>query len=294
MNSEEKLFFKGIYGDDSINMVRETIHIASLGSSTERKKSYIKLHSHNDLFQIFVIESGKMDLLLNDQEIPIESVSFFSIPINTAHGFRKNNDLSGWVISLLDKNIENMLRLDTDIIVSIDEVHVYKLDRKNKLISDAYNTIQKCIYEYNSSLPARQYALQYLVGMLLLRLFRIPSEAKKSYQVIDNKKVIIYRRFLQLIKERNQFKYTVEEFASDLDISAGYLNKICHEVSGIPPKDIIVDHFISEIKLLLSDFNLSIADVAYKIGLNDPGYLTRLFKKKTSLTPKEYRHSIGL
>lgn len=77
MNSEDKLFFKGIYGDDSINMVRETIHIATLGSSEERKNSFIKLHSHNDLFQIFVIETGRMDLLLDDQEIPIESVSFF-------------------------------------------------------------------------------------------------------------------------------------------------------------------------------------------------------------------------
>lgn len=293
MNSEDKLFFKGIYGDDSINMVRETIHIGSFEATGKRHEWYIKPHVHSNLFQIFVIEEGYAELLINDESELIEGISFLTIPKNIVHGFKMHPDVKGWVISLHDKSMENMLKLDADIIIRMDEVHIFKYDAEDKLISDAYNTLHKCIYEYHSDLPAKQHALQYLVGMLLLRLYRIPTTSKLSIQIQDNKFTLFYRRFLQLIREKNSFKFGVEEYASLLDISAGYLNKICREVSGQSPKDIIIEYYIDEIKKMLADFELSISDVAYKIELNDPGYLTRLFKKKTGMTPKEYRASIG-
>lgn len=289
MNSEDKLFFKGIYGDDSINMVRETIHIASFESTGKRHEWSIKPHVHSNLFQIFVIEEGATEFLINDKSELIEGISILTIPKNIVHGFKMNPDVKGWVISLHDKSIENMLKLDADIIIRMDEVHIFKYEAEDKLISDAYSTLQKCIYEYHSNLPAKQHALQYLTGMLLLRLFRIPTTSKQSIQIKDNKLTLFYRRFLQLIREKNSFKFGVEEYASLLDISSGYLNKICKEISGQSPKDIIIEYYINEIKKMLADFDLTISDVAYKIELNDPGYLTRLFKKKTGLTPKQYR-----
>lgn len=291
MSAKNKLFFKGIYGDDSIQMIRNTIHIAKLGSSFKRKSSFIKPHAHNNLFQLFVIESGKLELNVNDEQILLESPSFFTIPKNTDHGFRKSTDLKGYVISLQDAIIENMLQMDADMIISIDEVHIYKLNTLDQLISDAYTTIHKCINEYESNLPAKQYALQYLVGMLLLRLYRIPDNSKITYKIADNKQTIIYRRFLQLIKEKNDFKFSVKQYAELLHISSGHLNKICNEVSGKSPKNIIIDYYMEEVKLLLANIDLSIAEITYKIGLNDPGYLTRLFKKRTGKTPKQYRSS---
>lgn len=46
---------------------------------------------------------------------------------------------------------------------------------------------------------------------------------------------------------------------------------------------------IETAKELLSSSNLSIQEVAYHVGYQDQGHLTRLFKKNLSLTPKDYR-----
>lgn len=46
---------------------------------------------------------------------------------------------------------------------------------------------------------------------------------------------------------------------------------------------------IETAKDLLASSNLSIQEIAYQVGYQDQGHLTRLFKKHLSLTPKDYR-----
>jgi AraC-like DNA-binding protein/mannose-6-phosphate isomerase-like protein (cupin superfamily) len=287
-----KLFFKGIYGDNSIDMVRDIIHITPMEITGKRHEWYIKPHVHNDLFQIFVVESGTLELIINDESQIVESVSFFSIPKNISHGLRMNADTKGWVISLYDKSLENMLQLDTDIINTIDKIHISKLDEEDKLINNALTTIRKCIDEYYSDLPGKQHALQYLVGMMLLRLYRI-FVTSSAIHLSDNKNEIYYRRFVQLIKEMKSFKVSVEEYATRLNISSGHLNRICKDVCGLSPKDVITNFFIDEAKIYLRNFEMSIAEISYELDIEDPAYFTRLFKKRTELTPKQFRRQLG-
>lgn len=287
-----KLFFKGIYGDNAIDMVRDIIHITPMELTGKRHEWFIKPHLHSDLFQIFVVESGSLELIINDESQIVESVSFFSIPKNSSHGLRMNADTKGWVISLYDKSLENMLKLDTDIINTIDEIHISKLDEDDKIINDALITIRKCIEEYYSELPGKQHALQYLVGMMLLRLYRI-FVTSSAVHLSDNKNKIYYRRFVQLIKETKSFKISIEDYASRLNISSGHLNRICKDVSGLSPKDVVINFFIDEAKIYLRNFEMSISEISYELDIEDPAYFTRLFKKKTELTPKEFRSQLG-
>ncbi len=45
---------------------------------------------------------------------------------------------------------------------------------------------------------------------------------------------------------------------------------------------------IDEAKNILLKPNKSISEVAYELGFEYPQYFSRLFKKKTGLSPKEY------
>jgi len=283
-----KLFFKGIYGDNAIDMVRDIIHITPMETTGKRHEWFIKPHAHSDLFQIFVVESGSLELLLNDQSQIVDSVSFFSIPKNISHGLRMNPDMKGWVISLYDKSLENMLKLDSDIINKMDEIHISKLSEEDKLINDAFTTIHKCIDEYYSDLPGKQHALQYLVGMMLLRLYRV-SVTSSAVNVSDNKNKIYYRRFVQLIKEMKSFKVGVEEYATRLNISSGHLNRICKDVSGLSPKDVVINFFIDEAKIYLRNFEMSIAEISYELDFSDPSHFVKYFKRILGQTPQAFR-----
>lgn len=288
---KDKLFFRGIYGDDSINMVRNIIHITPMELTGKRHNWYIKPHVHHDLFQIFLVDKGGVEFTINEIKHYVGARSFVTVPKNIVHALQMEENIKGWVISLHDTVLEYMLRLDADLILQLDTINVYTFDENDKHLQDTFATLEKCIYEFTHDLPAKEHALQYLVGMLLLRLYRI-SVTSSSIKISDTKGKIQFRRFLQLIKEKNSFKISVEEYAVLLQISSGHLNRICRENAGLSSKDVVMDYFIDSAKMMLSDFEIPISEVAYRLSIDDPGYFTRIFKKRTGLTPKEFRNQL--
>lgn len=55
------------------------------------------------------------------------------------------------------------------------------------------------------------------------------------------------------------------------------------------PKDLISLQLIHEAKRLLVQTNQDISVIAYSLGFEYPAHFSRLFKKITGFTPKEYR-----
>lgn len=281
--------YPGLYGDNSIELVRNLINITQIEKKGHYYNWQIKPHIHSGLFQLFVIESGTVEILFADGSRHVQSPSYFTIPKNVLHGFRLQPGMTGWVISLNDSTLEDMLRQDAELFFAIDEIQIVKMNADDLLISDAYTTIHKCIAEYNSTLPGKNLGLQYLVGMLLLRLYRIPNSSRETIRASENTDKLYYRKFNQLMKGFNVLHKTIEDYAALLQISPGHLNRICRNVTGKSPKDITIDHFIHEAKIALINHSLSISEISYQLNFQDPGYFSRLFKKKTGQTPREFR-----
>jgi hypothetical protein len=253
--SDTKAYYTGIYGDNSISLVRNLINVARIEEKGKYYDWHIKQHVHPALFQLFIVEQGSLEILFDDGAHYVEAPAYFTVPKNVLHEFKLEPGMSGWVISLADGTLENMLKLDADIIFAIDAIQIVKLDLDNVLIADAYATMHKCINEFNSSLPAKNLALQYLVGMLLLRLYRIPASAIETVRVTENSDKIYYRRFMQLLKEANSPHKSVEEYVAAMGITHGHLSRVCKHIAGKSPKvDKILSKFykpdfIEEIKI---------------------------------------------
>ena len=288
------LSFEGLYGESVITFVRDAIHIAPIEIILGKYDQFVKPHLHNNLFQIFLIEESVAKLHCYNQSFTIDTMSFFTIPKNIIHGISSEEFTRGWVISISDLALEKTLKLDADIFKNLDEVNIVSLDLKNKLHKNFYHTLHKCINEYNDNQPARDLALEYLTGMLLIRLFRILEKSENLITQEQNVYKIQYRRFRELIKSNYSFKYNVEFYAEQLSISSSHLTRICNDVTNESPKKIIAKYFINEAKILLMKLDYSISDVAYKLGFDDPSYFTRLFKQVTGDTPRNFRKKSGL
>ena len=46
-------------------------------------------------------------------------------------------------------------------------------------------------------------------------------------------------------------------------------------------------------KSLLKDSDLSVGEVSLAIGVDDPSYFTRFFRKSTGMTPSEFRRAMA-
>lgn len=83
---------------------------------------------------------------------------------------------------------------------------------------------------------------------------------------------------------------TVEYLASQLNISPRYLSDMLRSVTGQNAQQHIHAKLIEKAKEYLTATNLSVAEIAYKLGFEQPQSFNKLFKNKTNQTPVQFKH----
>ena len=101
---------------------------------------------------------------------------------------------------------------------------------------------------------------------------------------------IVPEKFLQLVFDRNKIPMSVSEYASMLNVTANYLNKTVKNHTHRTAIDWIEIARLNLAKQLLKDSSIPIVDVAFRTGLADQSYFSRFFKKKTGLSPSQFRN----
>ena len=82
---------------------------------------------------------------------------------------------------------------------------------------------------------------------------------------------------------------TLSDIAEQFNISTRSLTRRFKQATGNSANQHWQQLRIETAKELLASSNLSIQEIAYHVGYQDHGHLTRLFKKSLNLTPKDYR-----
>lgn len=82
---------------------------------------------------------------------------------------------------------------------------------------------------------------------------------------------------------------TVAMFAAELHLSPRYLSDLLKQETGKTAMDLIQLFLISEAKNLLNGGNYTVAEIAYSLGFENPPYFSRLFKKETGISPKQFK-----
>jgi len=87
--------------------------------------------------------------------------------------------------------------------------------------------------------------------------------------------------------------YNLEMFANDLFMSKSQLCKKIKVMTGLTPTEFIRNIKFDYAFRLFKETDLSIKEIAYSSGFNDPKYFTRCFKRKFGMSPKEYHNNLN-
>ena len=79
------------------------------------------------------------------------------------------------------------------------------------------------------------------------------------------------------------------DYASSLFISYKFLNDIVKKLTSKTVKTFIDDFVTIEIKRYLVTTSLSIKEISYKTGFEEPANMVKFFRKNTSFTPLKFR-----
>ncbi len=95
-----------------------------------------------------------------------------------------------------------------------------------------------------------------------------------------------------LIKMENDIKdnFTVADYAAEIHLSVDRFSHLFTETMGVSPHRYMLDLKINKAKQLFRQTDLNVREVAEFVGITDPLYFSRLFKKHTGVTPTDYRN----
>lgn len=84
---------------------------------------------------------------------------------------------------------------------------------------------------------------------------------------------------------------TVEYLAGHLSLSPHYLSDMLRSLTGLNAQQHIHDKLIEKAKEQLSITNLSVSEIAFTLGFEYSQSFSKLFRKKTAMSPVEFRQS---
>jgi len=86
---------------------------------------------------------------------------------------------------------------------------------------------------------------------------------------------------------------TVHFIADKLNVSPNYLSGLLKAITGQSTQQHIHDKLIETAKEKLSTTDLSVSEIAYRLGFEHPQSFSKLFKTKTRLSPLEFRQTFN-
>ena len=115
-----------------------------------------------------------------------------------------------------------------------------------------------------------------------------PRIREQEIESLDEKLVRAATDYVE--KNLDNADISVETMAEELGMSRVHLYKKLTAITDLTPSEFIRQIRLRHAEQLLSKSQLTVAEVAYKVGFNNPRYLSKYFKEMYGVMPSEYKN----
>ncbi|WP_238916355.1 response regulator [Clostridium sp. YIM B02555] len=109
---------------------------------------------------------------------------------------------------------------------------------------------------------------------------------------MNKMKMKLFENVKGFIKENIETELELEKVAGNFGLSVYYFSRTFKEVTGINFSEYVNKCRIDMAKELLSNGEMNVKEVCYKIGYNDPNYFSKVFKKYEGVSPVNFKAAI--
>jgi AraC family transcriptional activator of pobA len=122
---------------------------------------------------------------------------------------------------------------------------------------------------------------------LVIACDRLFSQAAPAAPQSDRSDVL--DRFDDLIREHHGRERTVAFYARSLHMHPNHLNSVVKRSTGLTAKATIMGFIVGEARHLLCSTSMSIKEIAFQLGFNDPNQLSALFRRHFHVSPRQFK-----
>ena len=239
-----------------------------------------------------------------------------------------NPDMRAYILSILQKDylvllaqngaeaLEKLVQQEVDLIISDLMMPIMDGNELSKRVKDNLSTSHIPFLMLTAIRSEQQEKLSYKIGVdeylykpfdediLRLRIHNILSTREKfkqrfssnmTYESLSiaqtSKDSLFMEKALKLIKENYQdSEYNLERFVKDMGYSKTLVNEKLQSITGQSIGVFMKNYRLNIAKVSLEEGSgMSVSEVAYAVGFNDPKYFTRCFKELFGILPSDIK-----
>jgi AraC family transcriptional activator of pobA len=280
-----------LYGEQLRAPDGRSVHVETIAARSSLHDWKIREHVHKDLHQILIVWSGRLEAHLDGQRTVLRGPAFINVPPMTVHAFQFGKDTDGLVITYTACLAHEILRDTGSLGEALNRPLASKIRRLQLAATDVEQLSTMLLRESGRAAAGRESALHGLLTTLITNLLRISELAVISCSTAANRDREMVAQFREVLEERYRGHLDVKEYARQLGTSEAALRKACVRVAGQSPTQLVHARMLIEAERQLRYTGMSITEIAYYLGFEDPAYFSRFFAKGMGVSPRNFRRS---
>jgi AraC family transcriptional regulator, transcriptional activator of pobA len=254
--------------------------------SIRHKRMEVHRHDYVELFWL----DGNGSVLIDFENYPLSGKSLIAIGPGRVHAWQVNK-LTGLYIAFTQEFFDGKAPppsalFDYPFIFGGEVSAVVRL--KPKQGEQAQNLFREISREFQKHEKLAVEMIHYQLRSLMVHLARLYAVTSPApFAAIG-----LVRRFRQATERSFRASTSVRDYAQALGVTTSHLNESLRLETGLTAGDLIRARLLLEAKRLLLHSELTIAEIGYELGFEDPSYFSRFIRRELMTSPAELRSLI--
>ncbi|MDD9269094.1 helix-turn-helix domain-containing protein [Paenibacillus sp. GCM10023248] len=140
---------------------------------------------------------------------------------------------------------------------------------------------------------AKTLTIEDMQSYIQIVLMRIVVSLSESLRGRGDTLTPTVRAIKQFLDNHILHPFDSGKLADHIGLSYKQMNRLFKQEAGTTLYNYVINKKIESAKLMLLDTQLTVSDIGYKLGYDDPHYFSNLFHSKAGVRPSEFRKLLG-
>jgi AraC family transcriptional activator of pobA len=248
-------------------------------------KGTFKPHRH-DWEELIIVTSGNPCHFIDFTRTQLQPPVAVYVAKGKIHSFIPDENTRGWVIQYNDFIPQSRFNFYSNFTDNINFHLGTECDFQ------LLNTLCMMMLKEYQQAPPEFPVIKHLLSALLAKLESDSNKELFNPKPTANAQLITFNNFLKILESNFRRPEGVEFYADKLNMTARNLNNISQAIFGSGVKEIIETRKMIEARNLLLNSDKTISEIGFELGYNEKSYFSRVFHKRTGLTPTEFKEQM--
>ncbi|MDF2926554.1 MAG: hypothetical protein K0R57_5468 [Paenibacillaceae bacterium] len=276
----------------------------------------IRVRSHNEYnrvvhahehFQLTYVKMGCCVHHIRDKQAVLVKGDFFSVPPYLEHILLPMEGMEfeavdiDFMPSIINESMQDLSHLEhffdfayIQPLVSVDDQLLPKLN----ISSGNQQAIEALLESMKREAVEQQHGYRLAIKADLLKLLVIAGREFSNYRAGARQRQSIgthrnaFYEALSHVAEHYTENHRLEDIAARAFMSVSHFSNVFKLVTGTSFIDYLNDIRIAKGMELLNNSGAGIGEIGFMVGFNNLGHFNRMFRKKTGMSPSQYRKHV--